>query len=130
MGWSIGYDTRWKRDIGYAVPAYCDAPGCREEIDRGLGYVCCGQQPYGGDNGCGLFFCSKHSDMSGRCAHCKGGKPPYKRIAPEHPKWIAWKLVHPSWEKFRVNEPAWVKANTSPEALELGRKLLAAESEP
>jgi len=32
MGWSIGYDGNWKRDIGYGVPAYCDFPGCWTEI--------------------------------------------------------------------------------------------------
>ena len=37
MGWSLGYDGRWKRDIGYGVPAVCDFPGCNEEIDRGCG---------------------------------------------------------------------------------------------
>ena len=28
MGWSIGYDEKWQRDIGYGVPAICDYPGC------------------------------------------------------------------------------------------------------
>jgi hypothetical protein len=59
MGWMIGYDDRWGRDIGYGVPAACDHPGCDVEIDRGLGYVC-GGEPYGGEMGCGLFFCSEH----------------------------------------------------------------------
>lgn len=36
MGWSIGFDTRWKRDIGYGVPAECDHPTCGAQIDRGL----------------------------------------------------------------------------------------------
>src|SRR4051812_7048849 len=26
MGWSIGYDSNWQRDIGYGVPAFCDHP--------------------------------------------------------------------------------------------------------
>lgn len=30
MGWSIGYDDKWFRDIGYGVPAYCDHPGYGE----------------------------------------------------------------------------------------------------
>lgn len=124
MGWSIGYDTRWKRDIGYAVPAYCDAPGCREEIDRGLGFVCCHQQPYGGEKGCGLFFCAKHSNPSGKCRRCATSKRPYKRISPDHPDWIAWKLVHPSWKKFREKEPEWVKRNDSPEARARGKELM------
>jgi hypothetical protein len=48
MGWSIGYDSKWKRDIGYGVPAPCDLPGCDKEIDRGLAFVC-GTEPYGGE---------------------------------------------------------------------------------
>ena len=34
MGWSIGYDNTWNRDIGYGVPATCDHLGCAAEIDR------------------------------------------------------------------------------------------------
>lgn len=60
MGWSVGWDYNWNRDIGYGVPAICDHPECSEEIDRGLAYVCCGQQPHGGEYGCGLYFCSEH----------------------------------------------------------------------
>lgn len=59
MGWEIGYDHRWRRDIGYGVPAICDHPDCNEKIDRGLGSVC-GGDPYGGEDGCGLFFCGEH----------------------------------------------------------------------
>jgi hypothetical protein len=55
MGWSIGYDSKWQRDIGYGVPGVCDDPACAEKIDRGLSYVC-GGEPYGGDEGCGLYF--------------------------------------------------------------------------
>ena len=47
MGWSLGFDDKWNRDIGYGVPAYCDHPKCSVEIDRGLAYVCCDQEPYG-----------------------------------------------------------------------------------
>lgn len=103
MGWSIGYDTRWKRDIGYTVPAYCDHPGCMAEIDRGLGYVC-GGEPYGGGRGCGLFFCMKHGGGA-RCWRCRDGKLYRKKIAPEHPEWIAWKLTDKSWSKWRKEEP-------------------------
>ena len=45
MGWEIGYDDNWERDIGYGVPAECDHPDC-QVIDRGLSYVC-GGEPYG-----------------------------------------------------------------------------------
>lgn len=58
MGYSIGYDENWKRDIGYGVPAICDHPGCGKAIDRGLSYVCGGMG--GGQYGCGLFFCEEH----------------------------------------------------------------------
>ncbi len=30
MGWSIGYDYNWKRDIGYSVPCECDNPKCKK----------------------------------------------------------------------------------------------------
>jgi len=59
VGWSIGFDQRWRRDVGYGVPATCDYPGCERSIDRGLAFVC-GGRPYGGAFGCGLFFCSDH----------------------------------------------------------------------
>ena len=71
MGWSIGFDKRWGkygRDIGYGVPATCDHPGCGEEIDRGLSYVC-GGDAYGGEHGCGLFFCREHLTYEERDGH-------------------------------------------------------------
>ena len=64
MGWGLGEDTsrdEGDRDIGYSVDAVCDELGCHVEIDRGLGYVC-GGAPYGGDHGCGGFFCRGHLD--------------------------------------------------------------------
>jgi hypothetical protein len=111
MGWSIGYDENWKRDIGYGVPAYCDHPGCGEEINRGLSYVC-GGEPYGGEHGCGLYFCSKHRQFrefnDGCCPHvcsrCQKGKPPFK-AATEHPKWINFKLTDESWQRWRDENP-------------------------
>ena len=116
MGWSIGYDEKWKRDIGYGVPAYCDHPGCKEEIDRGLGYVC-GGEPYGGDHGCGLFFCGKHlflhmfKDGKTRfvCPRCDSHKPPYKHLLPDHPDWIKHKLTHESWAEWREENPEEVE---------------------
>jgi hypothetical protein len=77
MGWSIGWDSNWQRDIGYGVPAYCDHPNCHEHIDRGLSYVC-GGEPYGGDEGCGLYFCSQHLFIERghpqRCERCWDGQ--------------------------------------------------------
>lgn len=59
MGWAhCGKDSKG-RDIGYAIDAICDQEGCREEIHRGLSFVCGGM--HGGDGfGCGGYFCMKH----------------------------------------------------------------------
>lgn len=116
MGWELGYDDNWKRWIGYGVPAYCDHPGCNEEIDRGLAYVC-GEEPYGGDKGCGLFFCGKHlilhtfhdGETVEVCPRCDNHKPPYKRPSPEHPDWINHLLTDPSWEEWRKENPEEVE---------------------
>lgn len=100
MGWSIGYDEHWKRDIGYGVPATCDHPDCNEEIDRGLSYVC-GGEPYGGERGCGLYFC--HAHMEGYpqlCSKCKKRRKPFL-AKPDHPNWIEWKLTDESWAEWR-----------------------------
>lgn len=109
MSWAIGYDTGWKRDIGYGVPAHCDHPGCMAKIDRGLGYVC-GGQPYGGERGCGLYFCEKHhTGRDQKCSRCTEGKDawPARR---DHPQWIRHKLNHYSWKEWRAKNPEAVKA--------------------
>lgn len=108
MGWSVGYDSNWSRDVGYGVPAYCDHPKCKAEIDRGLGYIC-GDGPYGesdedGQDGCGLFFCDEHGGGS-RCPRCRASKAPYKRIKPEHPQWLIFKLNDHSWKEWRDENP-------------------------
>lgn len=108
MGWSIGYDETWQRDIGYGVPAWCDHPDCTEKIDRGLSYVCCDQQPYGGDEGCGLYFCSAHSNVNGLCECCEQGVTPFE-AKPDHPAWIEWKLTHASWADWRAANAELVK---------------------
>ena len=102
MGWSIGHDNNWNRDIGYGVPAYCDHPGCGAEIDRGLSYVC-GGEPYGGEHGCGLYFCGKHLYPK-KCQCCTEDKEPFPP-KPDHPKWIHWKLTDSSWQQWRDENP-------------------------
>lgn len=117
MGWSIGYNSRWNRDIGYGVPATCDHPGCGEIIDRGLSYVCGGEtEPYGGDYGCGLHFCSKHlryagdrRDNANLCARCYQSKAPFTPT-PDVTEWLRWKLRDPSWLQWRRENPAEVEA--------------------
>lgn len=111
MGWSIGYDSAWQRDIGYGVPAICDHPGCGKKIDRGLSYVC-GTNPYGGDHGCGLYFCDEHLFMDDvllqLCDRCKEGAESFDPT-PDVPEWIAWKLNDDSWAEWRAENPDKVK---------------------
>lgn len=111
MSWSIGYDSHWQRDIGYGVPAFCDHPGCDAEIDRGLAHVC-GGDPYGGDRGCGLYFCGSHLSADAKykqvCNRCLRYRRPYKRMAPEHPRWIDHKLTDESWKAWRDDHPVEV----------------------
>ena len=115
MGWSIGYDNNWKRDIGYGVPAICDHPDCDTKIDRGLGYVC-GSEPYGGEKGCGLFFCSKHTvshsfrgdETREVCFRCDKYKPPFD-AKPDCLEWVSWKLIDDSWQDWRNKNPEEVK---------------------
>ncbi|MEO1035247.1 MAG: hypothetical protein AAFX44_06765 [Pseudomonadota bacterium] len=138
MGWSIGWDSNWQRDIGYGVPAYCDHPECNEEIDRGLSFVC-GGEPYGGEHGCGLYFCEKHRanwiedgdhiyPVCDRCAsqpwlrenddgvlvihdiivHGNYEIPEPFEPKPEHPTWLRWKLRDASWHQWRQENPAAV----------------------
>lgn len=115
MGWSIGFDEHWQRDIGYGVPAYCDQPGCDAEIHRGLAFVC-GGEPYGGERGCGLYFCAKHlflqdaayahsEDVAQLCERCSDGQPPFEP-KPDHPAWIRHKQTHPSWAEWRAEQEA------------------------
>lgn len=108
MSWSIGYDENWKRDIGYGVPAYCDHPSCNEEINRGLSYVC-GGDPYGGDTGCGLYFCGDHRLPGSLCANCSELLPPFD-AKPDHQRWVDWKLNDESWEEWRQENPQKVEA--------------------
>ena len=106
MSWAIGFDSNWQRDIGYGVPALCDHPGCNALIDRGLAHVC-GGEPYGGDEGCGLYFCGHHlfmgKDKPQQCARCYAGKEPFepKRDAAE---WTRFKMTDPSWAEWRAEQ--------------------------
>lgn len=119
MGWSVGYDDNWKRDVGYGVPAMCDHPDCNERIDRGISYVC-GGQPYGGERGCGLFFCSSHLYYHARlpvlCSRCEDRRKPFL-AKPDLPEWMEWKLTHPSWAQWREENPAEVASITAALAL-------------
>jgi len=116
MSWAVGWDSNWYRDIGYGVPAWCDHPDCGDEIDRGLGFVC-GEDAYGGEMGCGLFFCNAHLGYVERedgwspqlCDRCIAGEPPFA-ATPDHPEWIAHKLADPSWAQWRDEHPEQIAA--------------------
>ncbi|MGQ5267715.1 hypothetical protein [Xanthomonas arboricola] len=111
MSWAIGYSERWKRDVGYGVPATCDHPGCTAEIDRGLGHIC-GGEPDGGTHGCGLFFCAEHRQFStsrrGNAELCIAclymHRDPFKPT-PDVDEWLRWKLTNPSWAPWRAEHP-------------------------
>ena len=117
MGWAIGFDSNWNRDIGYGVPATCDHPGCNAEIDRGLAHVC-GGGPYATEFGCGLYFCSEHlqsryfeeyDEHHQVCERCMDeDKDPFEP-KPDTPEWINHKLTDPSWEPWRKENPEIVK---------------------
>lgn len=104
MSWSIGYDGEWHRDIGYGVPCVCDHPDCTAKIDRGLSYVC-GGEPYGGDEGCGLYFCDKHH--SPLCERCDAGDPDTFIAKPDIEEWIRHKLTDESWQEWRDQNKEW-----------------------
>lgn len=118
MGWSIGYDDNWMRDIGYGVPATCDHPGCGAEINRGLSYVC-GSNPYGGEHGCGLYFCKDHlryasdkRDNAQLCARCYTGNARKYEPTPDRAEWVHHKLTDPSWDDWRKHNTAEVQRIT------------------
>ncbi len=101
MSWAVGYDTRWDRDIGYGVPAICDHPRCHGKIDRGLAYVC-GGEPYGGDEGCGLYFCEEHGGGI-KCDQCIRYEAPFDP-KPDTEEWLNHKATDPSWADWRKQE--------------------------
>lgn len=116
MGWAIGHDSRhgkFGRDIGYGVPAFCDHPGCGALIDRGLSHVCAQEEPYGGENGCGLYFCSAHlvyhqgrsDEKSGfMCERCDKNRKPFPPT-PDRAEWVKFKLKDKSWKGWREGNP-------------------------
>lgn len=147
MGWSLGYDTGWDRWIGYGVPATCDFPGCGERIDRGLAYVC-GSEPYGGDRGCGLYFCMQHLQLGydeetetlvgpQLCAQCTARRPPFEPT-PDVYDWLDHVLFHSSWREWRNDNQAgaavlvsrWVHAFVDHVVLEHGFDLASTQAQP
>lgn len=122
--YSIGHD----RFGGYGVPAYCEQPGCNEEIDRGMSYAC-GGEPFS-EYGCDRYFCSEHlhytyfdpEEDDGRCKHeydcecetaevcerCRDADVSFD-YKPEHPEWMEHLVKDESWEKWRSENKELVK---------------------
>lgn len=118
MGYAV-YEDQAARDMGvrrwagYGVPAECDWPDCKTEIDRGLGYRC--ESHVGFEyltwpetqerpvvDGCELSFCeehryetSKHADITPK---------------PDSREWIMHQLIDPSWAEWRNRYPDDVRA--------------------
>lgn len=114
MGWSVGFDSSWKRDVGYGVPSLCDHPGCGRRIDRGLSYVC-GADVYGGEHGCGLFFCGEHLGfVEGHgnpiCARCRQENEELFEPTKDLREWVEWKLEDESWAPWRADNPEEVRS--------------------
>lgn len=112
MSWALGWDDRWGRWIGYGVPAHCDHPQCSDVIDRGLSYVC-GGEPYGGEDGCGLYFCAEHRDVDDQCERCEAGAKPFEPKR-EHPEWVRHVTTDPSWQEWRATHPERLAQLTAP----------------
>lgn len=119
MGWSIGYDENWKRDVGYGVPSHCDHLGCDGYIDRGISFVC-GGEPFGGERGCGLYFCENHLHGPKQlCERCLKRRKPFA-AKPDHAEWVEFKLADESWQVWRGKNPEEVAGMRA--ALELAKK--------
>lgn len=76
MGYAAYEITRNGQTIegGYGIDATCEEPGCEEQIDRGLAYLC-GATPGGDEYGCGGYYCGRHlyigvGPAEGLCARC------------------------------------------------------------
>ncbi len=109
MYWSIGYDERWNRDIGFDVPGCCDHPDCNKDINRGMDHVC-GGEPYGGESGCGLYFCDQHREAKVTaaseeaiplCSQCTAGKEPFTPT-PDTEEWVNYKQTSNYWAGWRT----------------------------
>lgn len=100
----MGYQVYWHngRWQGYGVPAYCDFPGCKIEIDRGMGF----QHPDDAEHGSGvpeIFCCGEHMNTEIDLST-------FEIERKEHPDWLRHVLSHDSWDKWRNGHPDSVEA--------------------
>lgn len=105
--------TRW---AGYGVPAICDHPDCSAEINRGMGYRCEerwiedeGTGEEAREEGCMLFFCGEHSEIS--CSPEHDDFTP----KPDTQEWVEFILTDESWAQWRAENPKrveWMKGES------------------
>jgi hypothetical protein len=133
MGWAVG--ERDGRHIGYGVPAECEQPECRVDIDRGLDFACGGGVTGKYENNCGRFFCHGHlyyvavvdgelvldDDLTEEqrfdddlewvavCARCATRKDPFP-MKPDSREWAIHVLNDISWAEWREDNPQRVNA--------------------
>lgn len=82
---------------GYEIPAYCDYPGCREVIDRGMGY----QHPEDNEGQTpNVFCCEKHKyeDLNS-----------FEVEEKETVEWLNHILTDHSWKQWREDKPEIVE---------------------
>ena len=74
--------------------------------------ICSGGEPYGGERGCGLYFCSKHLFISCTrvkrrvlpqlCSQCVDRRRKPFQPTPDTLKWLYHKMTDPSWAEWRA----------------------------
>lgn len=109
MGYAVYWEYTHKRFAGYGVPCQCEYPGCKSRIDRGLGHLC-GEDPGGGESGCGLYFCGKHLYCAPQlCERCSAKKKPFPP-KPDTKRWMRHMFKDKTWQQWRDENPALVEA--------------------
>ena len=110
MWYSIWYDWRLDRFIGYGVPATCEYPWCNAKIDRSVSYAC--NSWY--HDWCWLFFCEHHKKYGVEgfehpvCERCAKWEEPFPQ-KPEHEEWTRFMLIDKSWKEWRKKNPKKVQ---------------------
>lgn len=100
---------------GYAVTDTCHEPGCRVEIDRGLGYLCGGTPGAADEYGCGRWYCGEHLFGKPESVEilgeglCKGC---LERWEKNHPDLVA--AEEAEWERGFAARQALVRQFTEP----------------
>ena len=94
----MGYGVYWAngRWQGYEIPAFCDYPGCKEEIDRGMGW----QHQEDEEEPPSVFCCLDHTLEPIEL---------FEVEEKEHPEWLKHILTDESWKEWRNKEPEIVK---------------------